>query len=73
MKPLEGGRFETHENGTLHINGTMAEDGGAYSCWVINAKGKAAITASLDVHSESTLRFLHVDSHVDSQGLCFPQ
>lgn len=52
-KPLEGPRYRLHDNGTLQIVGTAEEDAGAYSCWVENAKGKTAVTATLDVRSNS--------------------
>lgn len=52
-QPLEGGRYHTHGNGTLQISETSQDDAGAYSCWVENAKGKTAVTASLDVRSNS--------------------
>lgn len=58
-QPLEGGRYRTHGNGTLQINETSQDDAGAYSCWVENAKGKAAVTANLDVRSNSPPLLLH--------------
>jgi hypothetical protein len=50
-QPLEGRRYHVHSNGTLQINRTTEEDAGSYSCWVENAKGKTAVTASLDIRS----------------------
>ncbi|XP_058144733.1 neural cell adhesion molecule L1-like protein isoform X5 [Dasypus novemcinctus] len=55
-KPLEGSRYYIHENGTLQINKTTEEDAGSYSCWVENAKGKTAVTASLDIRNATRLR-----------------
>uniref|UniRef100_G3U3P5 Neural cell adhesion molecule L1-like protein n=1 Tax=Loxodonta africana TaxID=9785 RepID=G3U3P5_LOXAF len=55
-KPLEGIRYYIHENGTLQINKTTEEDAGPYSCWVENAKGKAAVTANLDIRNATKLR-----------------
>ncbi|XP_039692758.1 neural cell adhesion molecule L1-like protein [Pteropus medius] len=55
-QPLEGGRYRTHRNGTLQIHATSQDDAGAYSCWVENAKGKTAVTASLDVRNATKLR-----------------
>lgn len=52
-KPLEGPRYRVHRNGTLQVSGATEEDAGAYSCWVENAEGKTAVTASLDVRSKS--------------------
>ncbi|XP_029334663.1 neural cell adhesion molecule L1-like protein isoform X1 [Mus caroli] len=54
--PLEGGRYHTHENGTLEIYRTTEEDAGSYSCWVDNAMGKAVITANLDIRNATKLR-----------------
>ncbi|XP_019511054.1 PREDICTED: neural cell adhesion molecule L1-like protein [Hipposideros armiger] len=51
-KPLEGDRFHVHDNGTLQLNTTTEDDAGQYSCWVVNAKGRTAVTASLEVRSE---------------------
>lgn len=47
-----GSRFRVHDNGSLLIQDVQEDDAGAYSCWVENAQGKTAITASLDVRSE---------------------
>ncbi|KAG8516838.1 Neural cell adhesion molecule L1-like protein, partial [Galemys pyrenaicus] len=55
-RPLEGSRYVTHENGSLHIPSTSRDDAGAYSCWVENARGKTAVTATLDVHNATQLR-----------------
>lgn len=52
-KPLEGPRYHVHKNGTLQVVGATEADAGAYSCWVENAEGKTAVTASLDVRSNS--------------------
>lgn len=54
--PLEGGRYHTHENGTLEIERTTEEDAGSYSCWVDNTMGKAVITANLDIRNATKLR-----------------
>lgn len=51
VSPLEGRRFRVHEDGTLQLDGATEEDAGQYSCWVVNAKGRAVVTASLDVRS----------------------
>lgn len=51
-KPLEGRRFRVYDNGTLQLDGATEDDAGQYSCWVVNAKGRTAITASLEVRSE---------------------
>lgn len=51
MNPLEGSRFQVHEDGTLQLDGATEDDAGQYSCWVVNAKGRAVVTASLDVRS----------------------
>ncbi|KAM7064305.1 neural cell adhesion molecule L1-like protein isoform 3-T3 [Molossus nigricans] len=50
-KPLEGPRYRVHRNGTLQVSGATEDDAGAYSCWVENAEGKTAVTASLDVRN----------------------
>ncbi|XP_012587553.1 PREDICTED: neural cell adhesion molecule L1-like protein [Condylura cristata] len=51
-RALAGSHYVVHENGSLHIPSASADDAGAYSCWVENALGKTAVTASLDVRSE---------------------
>ncbi|XP_077626284.1 neural cell adhesion molecule L1-like protein isoform X2 [Crocuta crocuta] len=55
-KPLEGRRYHIHENGTLQINKTTEDDAGSYSCWVENAKGKTAVTATLDIRNATKLQ-----------------
>lgn len=61
--PLEGGRYHTHENGTLEIERTTEEDAGSYSCWVDNTMGKAVITANLDIRSTVIFLFAVMTSH----------
>lgn len=56
--PLEGGRYYVHTNGTLEIHDAVEDDAGAYSCWVENAVGKTAVTATLDIRSIS-ISFSH--------------
>lgn len=51
MNPLEGRRFQVHKDGTLQLDGATEDDAGQYSCWVVNAKGRAVVTASLDIRS----------------------
>ncbi|XP_036288002.1 neural cell adhesion molecule L1-like protein isoform X7 [Pipistrellus kuhlii] len=55
-RPLEGPRYHVHENGTLQVLEATAEDAGAYSCWVENAQGKTAVTASLDIRNATKLQ-----------------
>lgn len=71
-RPLEGPRYHVHANGTLQVREATAEDAGAYSCWVENAQGKTAVTASLDIRSESALFPPAVNSYAGPVGLHFP-
>ncbi|KAM4882718.1 neural cell adhesion molecule L1-like protein isoform 2-T6 [Thomomys bottae] len=54
-KPLEGRRYHVYKNGTLQIRKATEEDAGSYSCWVENAIGKTAVTASLDIRNATKL------------------
>ncbi|KAM5234695.1 neural cell adhesion molecule L1-like protein isoform 2-T14 [Hipposideros larvatus] len=63
-KPLEGSRFHVHDNGTLQLNRTTEDDAGQYSCWVVNAKGRTAVTASLEVRNATKLRISPVSPRV---------
>ncbi|XP_002720662.3 neural cell adhesion molecule L1-like protein isoform X1 [Oryctolagus cuniculus] len=53
--PLEGERYHVHRNGTLEISNVTEDDAGSYSCWVENAVGKTAVTASLDIRNATKL------------------
>ncbi|MEE6501930.1 hypothetical protein FKM82_004357 [Ascaphus truei] len=44
---LHGARYHIHENGTVEIRETEAQDAGAYTCWVTNARGETALNANL--------------------------
>lgn len=63
-RPLEGPRYHVHENGTLQVLEATAEDAGAYSCWVENAQGKTAVTASLDIRNATKLQVSPRDPRV---------
>ncbi|XP_049632770.1 neural cell adhesion molecule L1-like protein isoform X2 [Suncus etruscus] len=54
--PLVGSRYQVYDNGSLLIRDVREDDAGAYSCWVENAQGKTAITASVDVRNATKLR-----------------
>lgn len=54
-KALEGGRYQVHKNGSLQISLATEDDAGAYSCWVENAQGKTAVTATLDIRNATKL------------------
>ncbi|XP_032988023.1 neural cell adhesion molecule L1-like protein isoform X5 [Rhinolophus ferrumequinum] len=56
MNPLEGRRFQVHKDGTLQLDGATEDDAGQYSCWVVNAKGRAVVTASLDIRNATKVR-----------------
>ncbi|XP_058534942.1 neural cell adhesion molecule L1-like protein isoform X1 [Ochotona princeps] len=62
--PLEGGRYHVHTNGTLEIHDATEDDAGAYSCWVENAVGKTAVTATLDIRSATKLSVSPKDPRV---------
>ncbi|XP_036905424.1 neural cell adhesion molecule L1-like protein isoform X1 [Sturnira hondurensis] len=55
-RPIEGPRYHVHDNGTLQVSRATEEDAGSYTCWVENAKGKTAVTASLDIRKATTVR-----------------
>ncbi|XP_070247558.1 neural cell adhesion molecule L1-like protein isoform X8 [Myotis yumanensis] len=63
-RPLEGPRYHVHANGTLQIREATVEDAGAYSCWVENAQGKTAVTASLDIRNATKLQVSPRDPRV---------
>ncbi|KAK1332605.1 hypothetical protein QTO34_007288, partial [Cnephaeus nilssonii] len=63
-RPLEGPRYHVHANGTLQVREATAEDAGAYSCWVENAQGKTAVTASLDIRNATKLQVSPRDPRV---------
>ncbi|XP_006770556.2 PREDICTED: neural cell adhesion molecule L1-like protein isoform X8 [Myotis davidii] len=63
-RPLEGPRYHVHTNGTLQIREATVEDAGAYSCWVENAQGKTAVTASLDIRNATRLQVSPRDPRV---------
>ncbi|XP_054990879.1 neural cell adhesion molecule L1-like protein isoform X1 [Sorex araneus] len=62
--PLGGPRFQVLGNGSLLIGSVREEDAGSYSCWVENAQGKAAVTASLDVRNATRLQVTPRDPRV---------
>lgn len=51
---MQGPRYHVYDNGTLRVSRATEEDAGSYTCWVENAKGKAAVTASLGVRGAWT-------------------
>ncbi|XP_045712821.1 neural cell adhesion molecule L1-like protein isoform X1 [Phyllostomus hastatus] len=56
LRPVAGPRHHVYDNGTLRISGATEEDAGSYTCWVENAKGKTAVTASLDIREATAVR-----------------
>ncbi|XP_053785859.1 neural cell adhesion molecule L1-like protein isoform X1 [Desmodus rotundus] len=56
LRPIEGPRYRVFDNGTLQVSRATEEDAGSYTCWVENAKGKTAVTASLDIRKATTVR-----------------
>uniref|UniRef100_A0A674NTQ8 Neural cell adhesion molecule L1 n=1 Tax=Takifugu rubripes TaxID=31033 RepID=A0A674NTQ8_TAKRU len=49
QETIEGGRFFALQNGSLQIIGVEKEDGGKYVCVALNAEGKSAVSAMLEV------------------------
>ncbi|XP_053576907.1 neural cell adhesion molecule L1-like protein [Bombina bombina] len=58
VQQLIGGRYNMLENGTLQIKDTKEQDAGTYTCWVTNARGKAAITANLVLREPTIVSLL---------------
>lgn len=72
LRPIEGPRYRVFDNGTLQVSRATEEDAGSYTCWVENAKGKTAVTASLDIRSKSMLLSRCVSSPAGPVSLRLP-
>ncbi|XP_022095889.1 roundabout homolog 2-like [Acanthaster planci] len=60
------GRFQIHEDNTLHISQVVQEDEGSYICRAENSWGTEALTITLEVNTEPTFTREPVDQTVSA-------
>uniref|UniRef100_A0A674NL45 Neural cell adhesion molecule L1 n=1 Tax=Takifugu rubripes TaxID=31033 RepID=A0A674NL45_TAKRU len=66
QETIEGGRFFALQNGSLQIIGVEKEDGGKYVCVALNAEGKSAVSAMLEVKDPTRIISRPQDAEVVS-------
>ncbi|XP_056896786.1 neural cell adhesion molecule L1-like protein isoform X6 [Takifugu flavidus] len=66
QETIEGGRFNALQNGSLQIIGVEKEDGGKYVCVALNAEGKSAVSAMLEVKDPTRIISRPQDAEVVS-------